>query len=133
MEENEITGIIIDAALRLHIALGPGLLESVYELALAHSLERRGLAVERQVAVGFEYDGMRFDDAFRVDLLVEGCIVVELKSVECLQGVHYKQLLTYVRLLDKRHGLLLNFGQFRLKDGIRRIINSEKASPDPRP
>ena len=120
---NLITGQIVDAAYRLHTRLGPGLLESVYEAVLARSLEQRGLHVERQKPVSFEFDGMRFEDAFRVDLLVENLVVVELKSVEKLVPVHPKQVLTYLRLLDLPVGLLINFGAATLKDGVRRISN----------
>jgi GxxExxY protein len=120
---DDITGSIIDASIRLHMQVGPGLLESVYEAALARDLQRRGLTVLRQVAVPFEYDGMRFDEGLRVDLLVEGAVVVELKSVEKLAPVHAKQLLTYLRLLDLRVGLLINFGSATLKEGLRRIVN----------
>ncbi len=127
MDEETVISKIIDAAVRLHMDLGPGLLESVYEMALAKSLERDSFVVQRQVAVTFEYDGIRFEDAFRVDLLVEDRIVVELKSVECLQPVHFKQVTTYIRLLDKPYGLLLNFGAAKMKDGIRRIINNKDA------
>ena len=127
MDEETIISKILDAAVRLHMDLGPGLLESVYEMALAKRLERDSLTVQRQVAVTFEYDGIRFEDAFRVDLLVEDRIVVELKSVECLQPVHFKQVTTYIRLLDKPYGLLLNFGAAKMRDGIRRIINNKDA------
>jgi GxxExxY protein len=125
---NLITGEIVDAAYDLHTRLGPGLLESVYETVLARMLERKGRRVERQMPVSFEFDGMRFDDGFRVDLLVEGCVLVELKSVERLAPVHGKQVLTYLRLLDLPVGLLINFGAPRMNEGLHRIINS-RASP----
>ncbi len=96
LEIDEVTGQVVDAAFKLHTQLGPGLLESVYELVLVREQERRGLRVEKQKAVSFEFDGLQFDDAFRVDLLVEECVVVELKSVETLAPVHSKQLLTYL-------------------------------------
>lgn len=120
---NEITGEIVDSAYKLHRALGPGLLESVYELVLMHDLERRGLRAARQIPVSFEYDGLQFDEAFRVDLLVNDRIVVEIKSVERLAPVHPKQLLTYLRLLRLPLGLLINFGAPTLKEGLRRIAN----------
>ncbi|MCC7492356.1 MAG: GxxExxY protein [Fimbriimonadaceae bacterium] len=123
-DHNQISGTIVDAAYRLHTGLGPGLLESVYEAVLARDLARRGLDVERQKAVPIDYDGLHFDEGFRVDLLVEGLVVVELKSVEKLAPVHSKQLLTYLRLLDCRLGLLLNFGAPLMKDGIHRIVNN---------
>ena len=121
---NSISGTIVDAAFHIHSALGPGLLESVYEVVLAHELEKRGLKVERQVPVPIVFDGIRFDEGFRADLIVDGCIIVELKSVEQLAPVHSKQLLTYLRLLDYRLGLLINFGAPVIKDGIRRIVNN---------
>ena len=105
---DDITGAIIDAAIEIHRDLGPGLLESVYEALLARALEKRGLHVERQTIVRFEYDGLVFDEGFRTDLLVEQQVIVELKSVERLARVHGKQLLTYLRLMNKRVGLLIN-------------------------
>ncbi len=120
---DEITGAIVDASLRIHRDLGPGLLESVYEVVLGRSLEKQGWFVERQKCVKFDYDGMCFDEGFRTDLLVEGRVIVELKSVEKLAPVHSKQLLTYLRLMDLRVGLLINFGAPRLKDGLHRIVN----------
>lgn len=125
MEINGITGNIIDAAIKIHIDLGPGLLEVVYERILAKELARRGLRVSRQISMSFTFDELQFNDCFRVDILVEDCVVVEIKSVEALAQVHFKQLLTYVRLSEKPVGLLLNFGEARLKDGIRRIVNSQ--------
>ena len=122
-ELDEVTGEIVDAAYKLHKGLGPGLLESVYEAVLEKDLCRRGLSVERQKAVSFEYDGMRFTDGFRIDLLVDACVVVEIKSVENLSPVHTKQVLTYLRLLDLPVGLLVNFGAPTLKEGVRRIVN----------
>ena len=120
---NEVSGEIVDAAVRLHTKLGPGLLESVYEVLLAHELRKRGLKVERQKPVPIEFEGTHFDEGFRADLIVEESVVVELKSIETLAPVHAKQLLTYLRLLDCRLGLLINFGAPVLRDGIRRIVN----------
>jgi GxxExxY protein len=119
-----ITGQVVDTAFKLHTRLGPGLLESVYELVLARELERRGLKVERQKPVSFEFDGLQFDDAFRVDLLIDGCVVVELKSVETLAPVHSKQVLTYLRLLNLPVGLLINFGSATMKEGLHRVVNN---------
>jgi GxxExxY protein len=113
----------VDAAFHIHSKLGPGLLESVYEVILAKELERRGVFIERQKAVPIEFEGLHFEEGFRADLIVERAVVVELKSVETLASVHYKQVLTYLRLLDYRLGLLLNFGASLLKDGIKRIVN----------
>jgi iron complex transport system substrate-binding protein len=131
-ELDQITGAVIDAAVKIHQGLSPGLLESVHETVLARELERRGFQVERQKPVPFEYDGMRFDEGFRVDLLAEGCVVVELKSVEKLAPVHSKQLLTYLRLPNLRFGLLLNFGAPTLKEGLHRVVNNLKPSASPR-
>jgi len=128
LEIDDITGQVVDAAFKLHTRLGPGLLESVYELVLARELGRRGLIVERQKAVSFEFDGLQFDDAFRVDLLVEGCVVVELKSVDTLAPVHSKQVLTYLRLLNLPVGLLINFGSATMKEGLHRIVNNYQPS-----
>jgi GxxExxY protein len=108
------------------------LLESVYELVLARVLEQRGFAVYRQHAVSFEYEGMTFPNAFRIDLLVDRCVAVELKSVERLSPVHAKQLLTYLRLADLRVGLLINIGDAKLKDGLRRVVNDMPFSASPR-
>lgn len=127
-EIDDITGGIVDSAVKLHMKLGPGLLESVYESILARSLQRRGLTVERQKAVRFEYDGLVFDDGLRLDLLVEGQVIVELKSVEELAPVHFKQVLTYLRLTNLHVALLINFGAARLKDGLHRIVNALPAS-----
>ena len=120
---NEITGAIVDAAYKIHTTLGPGLLESVYEAVLEKELMRRGLRVRRQVPVPIRYEDLTFDEGFRADLLVEECVVVELKSVEQMHPVHAKQVLTYCRLLDYRLGLLINFGAALIKDGIKRIAN----------
>ncbi|HRJ47236.1 MAG TPA: GxxExxY protein [Opitutaceae bacterium] len=121
---NDISGQIVDAAMHVHLRLGPGLLESVYARILAHELERRGLSVEREVPVPVIYDDIRFEEGFRADLIVEKSIIVELKSVETLAPVHGKQLLTYLKLMDYRLGLLINFGAPLLKDGIKRIANN---------
>ena len=125
MKTNDITQIILDAAFHVHTKLGPGLLESVYEVVLAHELKKRGLRVERQKPIAICYEELTFEEGFRADLLVEDKVIVELKSVERLAPVHPKQVLTYLRLSGKRVGLLLNFGEARLKDGIERIINGE--------
>lgn len=123
MTENEIGKIVVDAAVKVHSALGPGLLESVYEAVLAKVLDRRGLSVCRQVAVPIEYEGMKFDEGFRADIIVEGKVILELKSVEQLNKVHHKQLLTYLKLTELKLGYLLNFGAALMKDGIKRMIN----------
>jgi iron complex transport system substrate-binding protein len=120
---DQVTDEIVDAALKLHRGLGPGLLESVYSVLLGQELVRRGLHVERNLPVTFEYDGLRFDRGLRVDLLVERIVVVELKSVERLAPVHAKQIVTYMRLLRLPVGLLINFGGETLKEGLHRVVN----------
>ena len=131
-ELDEITGSIVDASLRIHRALGPGLLESVYEAVMSRALEQRGFQVERQHAIRFEYDGMVFEKGFRADLLVESRVIVEIKSVERLARVHTKQLLTYLRLTNMPVGLLINFGAETLREGLHRIVNGLPASASPR-
>ncbi len=123
MHENDIAKTIVDTAFKVHKALGPGLFESVYETVMAHEIEGRGLAVERQKAIPIKYDGMHFDEGFRADLIVADKMIVELKSVETISPVHKKQLLTYLRLADMRLGLLINFGENLIKDGIVRVVN----------
>ena len=123
MSENDVGKIIVDCAYQVHTKLGPGLLESVYEIALAHELKNRGLVVERQVPIPVAYDGIQFDEGFRADLIVAGLVILELKSVEVIHPVHKKQLLTYLRLTDKRLGYLINFGAELIKDGISRVSN----------
>jgi len=123
MTHNEITGIIIDAAIDVHRRLGPGLLESVYQVVLAHELTKRGLHVEREVPIPVVWDNLHFEVGFRADLIVEGLVIIELKSIEAVAAVHKKQLLTYLRLADKRLGLLLKFGAEVLKDGLHRVAN----------
>jgi len=122
----DVSAVVVDSAFHLHQDLGPGLLESVYEAVLARLLEQRGLKVERQKAVAFDFHGMHFDDGLRVDLLVNGCLLVELKSVEVLAPVHSKQLLTYLRLLNLPLGLLMNFGAATFKEGIKRVVNNHQ-------
>jgi GxxExxY protein len=123
MTENEISRQIVDAAFQIHTRLGPGLLESVYEVLMAHELRKRGLRAERQVPVRIAYDGIVFDEGFRADLIVEDLVIVELKSVETTAPVHGKQVLTYLRLTGKRLGLLVNFGEALIKHGIERVAN----------
>ena len=114
---------VVDASMKLHMALGPGLLESVYAIILRKKLQERGYRVEREVGIPVKYEGVKFELGFRADLIVEGCFLFELKSVEKLARVHAKQVLTYLRLTGFRLGLLINFGEALLKDGIRRIAN----------
>jgi len=119
--ENEAAKQIVDAAFRVHTSLGPGLLESVYEVVLAYELERRGLRVIRQQPVPIVYQGTRMEIGFRADLIVEDLVIVEIKSVEAVAPVHKKQLLTHLRLANKRLGLLINFNVALIKEGITRI------------
>jgi GxxExxY protein len=123
VNENAIAREIVDAAFRIHTTLGPGLLESVYESVLAYELTRRGLHIARQQAIPVVYENVRIDEGFRADSIVEDKVIVEIKSVEELGHVHKKQLLTYLRLADKRLGLLINFNTELIKNGITRIAN----------
>lgn len=127
-----ITGKIIDSAFGIHKGLGPGLLESVYEAVLYKKLIDAGLKVEKQKYIDFEYEGEVFKEGFRVDLLVEDRVIVELKSVEHLAPVHSKQLLTYLRLMNLEVGLLINFGDSLFKNGVKRIVNNYTPSASPR-
>jgi iron complex transport system substrate-binding protein len=122
----EISAIVVDAGFQLHRDLGPGLLESVYESMLFRQLHDRGLAVVRQQAVPIQYGDIRLDEGFRADLVVEGVLVIELKSVEELAPVHYKQLLTYLRLMHLPLGLLINFGSGTFKEGVKRVLNGRQ-------
>lgn len=123
MNAEELSAAVVDAAFHLHKDLGPGLLESVYESVLARMLEERGLSVERQKTLAFNFHGMHFNEGLRIDLLVNETLVVELKSVETLAPVHAKQLLTYLRLLGLPLGLLINFGAATFKGGCKRVVN----------
>lgn len=120
----EVSAIVVNAALQLHRDLGPGLLESVYEAVLAKILEEKGLPVERQKPVPIHYRGIEISEGFRLDLLVDDQLIVELKSVETIHPVHPKQLLTYLRLMNLPLGLLINFGAPLLKEGLKRIVNN---------
>ena len=115
---------VLGAAFQIHTALGPGLLESVYEAVLEYELKKRGLRVARQVPLPVVYEEVRLDEGFRADLIVEDKVIIELKSVEQIVPVHKKQLLTYLRLADKRLGLLINFGEALIKDGLSRVVNN---------
>jgi len=123
MTENEISRIILDAAIAVHKELGPGLLESVYEIVLAYELQQRGLRVSRQVPIAIRYKDMTFDEAFRAALVVEEKVIVELKSVEQISEAHKKQVQTYLRLTGCKLGFLLNFGEALMKRGILRVVN----------
>jgi GxxExxY protein len=123
MEIDQITGAIVDAAMKVHSALGPGLLESVYETCLKHELVKRGLKVSSQVWLPVLYDGITVEGGYKMDLLVEDEVVVELKVVEQILEIHKAQLLSYLKLSDKKVGLLINFNVVHLRDGIRRLVN----------
>ena len=121
--------IVVDECIRIHRDLGPGLLESVYEAVLAAALERRGLYVQRQVPVDISYDGLTIPAAFRIDLLIDRTLTLEIKSVDALTNLHAKQLLTYLRLTGRTLGLLLNFSGETMKEGIRRVANNHGRNP----
>jgi GxxExxY protein len=123
MHENAIGKIVVDTAVCLHRELGPGLLESVYEILMVHELETRGLKVRRQVPIPIKYKGIVFDEGFCADIVVEEKVVLELKSVESTSKAHKKQVLTYLKLMDLKLGYLLNFGESLMKDGITRLMN----------
>jgi len=123
MTENEIARIVVDAAFQIHMETGPGLLESVYETILTDELERRGLRVERQKPIPIIYKGRTYNEGFRADLVVNGKVIIELKSVEKVKDVHKKQLLTYLKLTGMKLGLLINFGDGLIKNGITRVVN----------
>jgi GxxExxY protein len=125
MGENEIGTVVVAAAIKIHQTLGPGLLETVYEAVLARKLRQAGFEVKRQVPVPIQFEGMHFDEGFRADLIVEGTVILELKSIETIHPVHKKQLLTYLKLTGLKLGYLLNFGEELMKHGITRVINGQ--------
>ena len=129
MKENEIAAQVVEASYRLHTGLGPGIFEIVYEVTLAHELRKHGYLVERQVPVPITWDGITFDEGFRADLIIDNCVIVEIKSIAALDRVHSKQVLTYLRLMNKRLGLLINFGDHLIKKGIKRIANGMPEEP----
>lgn len=124
MNENDISYAIRGAAFKVHTALGPGLLESSYEAALAHELKKEGFKVQNQVGLPMVYDTIKMDIGYRIDLMVNDLVIVEIKSVEALNDVHHKQLLTYLKLSGKKLGLLMNFNVPSMKEGIVRIVNN---------
>ena len=124
MTENEISKIIVDCAFKIHVIFGPGLLESVYEAVLAYELEKHGCKVIRQQAIPVVYETVHLEAGFRADLIVDDKVIIEIKSVEAISPVHLKQLRTYLRLADKKLGLLINFNVELIKDGIRRVVNN---------
>jgi iron complex transport system substrate-binding protein len=126
-DKEQVAAVVVDCAYRLHRDLGPGLMETVYEVVLAKMLQEQGLVVERQKPILIRYGGYTFEEGFRADLLVDGLVLVELKSVENLSPVHSKQVLTYLRLLDLPLGLLVNFGSATFKEGCKRIVNGPQS------
>ncbi len=123
MNENEIARNVVDCCLKLHKSLGPGIFENVYEVLLVHELNKRNISCQRQIPCPLEYDGIYFDEAYKIDVLVEDKVILELKSIEELHRKHFKQLKTYLKLKNKRLGLLINFGEDLIKDGIHRVVN----------
>jgi iron complex transport system substrate-binding protein len=132
MNVDELAAIAVDCGFKVHAGLGPGLLESAYEAVLFHSLTRRGLKVERQKPIPIRYDGIMLDEGFRADLLVEDILLIELKSVERLAPIHGKQLLTYLRLMNLSVGLLMNFGAYTFREGVKRVANNHDDIASPR-
>jgi GxxExxY protein len=129
MDVESLAREAVDSGFHIHRELGPGLLESVYETLLARSLEKRGIRVERQRPISFVFDGIEFNDAFRTDLMIEGILPIEIKSVEKPSPIHGKQLLTYLRLLRLPLGLLMNFGLATFKEGVQRVANNHNLTP----
>jgi GxxExxY protein len=124
MSENELSKIIVDVSYKIHTKLGPGLLESVYEAVLFYELTKNGLKVERQKPIPFIWDNIHLDIGFRSDLIVENKVIIEIKSVEQISNVHPKQLLTYLKITDLKLGLLINFNEAFIKNGIKRVVNN---------
>lgn len=123
MTENEIARIIVDAAYKIHTEIGPGLLESAYQALLSHELKKRNLSIKTEVPMPLTYDGIHMDIVYPADIIVEDKVIVELKSIEKISEVHKKQLLTYLKVANKRLGLLINFGALLIRDGISRVAN----------
>lgn len=123
-ELNEITGKIIELSIKVHKALGPGMLEGAYEICLTHELVKNGYSVERQKKLPILYDGVRLDAGYRLDMIVNGAVIVEVKAVERLNPVHEAQLLSYLRMTNKKLGLLINFNMKMLRDGVKRVVNN---------
>ncbi|HTC94890.1 MAG TPA: GxxExxY protein [Terriglobales bacterium] len=124
MNIDEVSGAIVDAAMKVHTVLGPGLLESAYEACLTHELRSRGLKVLSQLVLPIKYEGLELDAGYRLDLLVEDCVIVEVKAVESLNSIHQAQLLSYLKMSGKQVGLLINFNVRNLRNGVRRVVNN---------
>lgn len=125
MDINEVTGIVLDACIKIHTTIGPGCFEKVYEEALYYELTKRNLHIQRQVLLPIEYEDVYIEDAYKIDLLVENRIVIEIKSVEKITGVHFKQVRTYLKLSKLKNGILLNFNVEWMKDGFHRVFNND--------
>jgi GxxExxY protein len=123
MNINQISGSVVDAAMKVHSVLGPGLLEKTYEICLSHELRKRGLSIASQVGLPVVYDNLKMNVGYRIDLLVEDAVIVEVKAVEAIAPIHHAQLLAYLKLSGKRLGLLINFNVLHLKDGVKRLVN----------
>lgn len=123
MDVNSVSRIVVNSAMRVHTSLGPGLLESAYQACLAHELRNQGLTVQAEVPVPVVYEGIKLECGYRMDLLVNGCLVVELKAVDALAPIHLAQLLSHLKLSGRKLGLLINFNVLHLKDGIKRVVN----------
>jgi len=122
--ENEVATVLVDILFQVHKILGPGLLESVYEEAICYELTQRNLTFQRQRGIPVNYKEIKLDLGFRADIIVENCVIIEIKSIEALAPVHFKQVLTYLRLTDKKLGLLVNFNTNLIKEGIKRVVNN---------
>ena len=123
MDENELSNIVIGAAIKVHSVLGPGLMESAYEKALIYELRKDNLKVESQKNISIKYENLVIEEGFRADIIIDELLIIELKSVRKLEDIHFKQLLTYLRLTGLKLGLLINFNEVFLKDGIKRVVN----------
>ncbi len=124
MESNQITGIIVDASIKIHMSIGPGCFERVYEELLYYELSKRNLSIKRQITMPITYDVLHINDAYKLDLLIEDKVIIEIKSIEHILPVHFKQVNTYLKLMNLKHGILLNFKVDLMKDGIHRVFNN---------
>jgi GxxExxY protein len=124
MDVNTLTGIIVDCSIKIHTAIGSGCFERIYEELLYHELHKRNLEVQRQITMPINYDGLTIENAYKLDLLIEKKVVIEIKSVEYLLPVHFKQVMTYLRLLNLKNGFILNFKTDLMKEGIHRVFNN---------
>jgi len=125
MEANKITGMIVDACVKIHMAIGPGCFERVYEELLNYEMIKRGLSVERQLLMPISYENLKINDAYKLDLLVEGQVIIEVKSIDHILPVHFSQVMTYLKLIELKNGMLLNFKVALMKDGIHKVFNNK--------